>query len=94
VRVETPNVVLSALKLAEDGSGDLILRLVELNGQDAEAVVAFDTEIAAQFTTAALVDLMEQTLAGNGGASLTRNELRAPVRANSFVTVRLGSGGR
>jgi len=92
VQVETPNVVLSALKQAEDGSGDLILRLVELNGREVEAVVAFDPELAAQFQTAALVDLMEQPLAENAGVPFTRNELRAPVRANSFITVRLASG--
>lgn len=87
VQVETPNVVLSALKQAEDGDG-LIVRLVELNGEDTEAVVTFDPALTEGVTTAALLDLMERPVEG-GAAVWEGNRLRVSVRANSFVTVRL-----
>ncbi len=86
VQVETPNVVLSALKQAEDGSG-LILRLVELNGEDTEAVVMLAPELITGFTSASILDLMERPIAGS--VSLNGNTLRAAIRAHSFVTVRL-----
>ncbi len=87
-RVETPGVVLSALKQAEDGSG-LVLRLVELNGADTEAVVTLDPALAAGLTNAVLLDLMERPIEGE--AHFENNTLRVPVRANSFVTVRIAS---
>jgi alpha-mannosidase len=86
VQVETPNVVLSALKQAEDGSG-LILRLVELNGEDAEAVVTLAPELVAGYSKATALDLMERPT--DGKANLTANTLRATIRAHRFVTIRL-----
>jgi alpha-mannosidase len=85
-QLETPNVVLSAFKQAESGEG-LILRLVELNGQDTEAVVTLAPALAAGLTRAAQTDLMERPT--DGQASFSNNTLRVPVRAHSFVTVRL-----
>ncbi len=86
VRVETPNVVLSAFKQAESGEG-LILRLVELNGQDTEAAVTLTPALAAGLSQAVQTDLMERPT--DGRASFDGNTLRVPVRAHSFVTVRL-----
>jgi alpha-mannosidase len=91
VRVRTPNVVLSTLKQAEDGAG-LILRLVELNGQNAEAEVEIDPAITGGLTRTAVTDLMEQPLPDSApAATFTNGVLRVPIRANSFVTVRLSA---
>ena len=84
--VETPNVVLSTLKTADDGNG-LIVRLVEYNGADTEAVVIFDEAFVNGKTKAEIVDLMET--ATGATASFANGRLVVPVRANSFVTVRL-----
>ena len=86
VRVKTPNVVLSALKEAEDGTG-LVLRLVELNGQDTEVVVEIDSSLAAGFTTAARLDLIERPVEGE--AHFADGTLRVAIPANSLVTVKL-----
>lgn len=86
--VETPNVVLSALKKAEDGDG-LVLRLVELDGKDTEAVVTLDSGLVSNLTNATALDLIERPVDG-GTATFDGNTLRVPVKANSFVTVRVG----
>jgi alpha-mannosidase len=89
VHVETPNVVLTALKQPEDGDG-LILRLAELNGAaDTEAVVTLDPALTAGLTTAQVTDLMEQPVADGATVTLDGDRLCVPVRANSFVTVKL-----
>ena len=85
--VATDNVVLTALKTAEDGDG-IIVRLSELNGEDTEASVVFDPAFAAGLSTAACVDLMERPRAG-GAAGFSGNTLRASVPAYGFVTVRV-----
>lgn len=87
-RVETPGVVLSALKQAEHGQG-LILRLVELNGKNTEAVVTLDPALTQGFSTAQTVDLIERAASGSV-ASFDGTRLTVPVRAHSFVTVRIG----
>ncbi|MCS6775227.1 MAG: glycoside hydrolase family 38 C-terminal domain-containing protein [Chloroherpetonaceae bacterium] len=86
IQVETPGVVLTALKQAEDGNG-LILRLVEANGQDAEAVVALAPALAAGLRVAQCVDLMERPVAGS--VRWEDSTLRVPVPAHSFVTIKL-----
>jgi alpha-mannosidase len=86
VRVETPNVVLSALKEAEDGSG-VILRLAEMNGQESEAVVGLDPVISTGLSRAERLDLIERPVEGE--ASFIGGRLRIPVRAHEVVTVKL-----
>jgi len=86
--VQTPNVVLTALKQAEDGNG-LVLRLVELNGQDTEAVVELAPALANGLTKATRLDLLERP--ADGSATWGNNTLRVPIKAYSFATVRLGA---
>jgi alpha-mannosidase len=86
VRVETPNVVLSAIKEAEDGSG-LVLRLAEMNGQETEAVVELDTAVHTGLGRAERLDLMERP--ERGEASFGGGRLRVPIRAHELVTVKL-----
>ncbi|MES2460749.1 MAG: glycoside hydrolase family 38 C-terminal domain-containing protein [Armatimonadota bacterium] len=88
-RVMTTNVVLSALKEAEDGSG-LVLRLAELNGQETEAVVELDPALCRGLNQAARLDLMERVIEGD--ASLVGGTLRVPIAAHGLVTVRLSIG--
>ena len=85
-RVLTPNVVLTALKQAEDGNG-LILRLVEMNGQAGEAVVELDASVAGGLNTAVCLDLMERPV--EGAVRWQNGRLTVSVPALDFVTVRL-----
>lgn len=81
--VETPSVVLTSLKKAEDGNG-VILRLVEYDGQDTEAVVTLAEGFG---TRASLTDLMESPVEGR--VDFDGKTLRVPIRASSFVSVRV-----
>ena len=58
--VSNPAVVVEAVKLAEDGSGDLVVRLYESLGGRAQATVTAD----AGFARVEAVDLLERPLAG------------------------------
>lgn len=82
----TESVVLSTVKLAEDGDG-LILRLVNYAEQDVEAEVRISPELAAGRSAATQVDLMERPCGGT--ARFDGGVLRAAVKANSFATIRL-----
>jgi alpha-mannosidase len=81
--VETPNVLLTSLKKAEDGNG-VIVRLVEYDGQDCEATVILAEGFG---KTATVTDLMENPSVG--AASFDGTTLRVKIRANSLVSVRL-----
>lgn len=87
--VETENVVLTALKTAEDG-GDLIFRLVEYDGIDTDAVVTLDETLLGGRTSAVLCDLMETPIPGAPPCSIASGKVTLPVRANSIATVRVG----
>ncbi len=82
----TANVVLSNLKRADDGQG-VVVRLVEMDGRDTTAAVELAPAIVAGCTKAEVVDLMERPT--GTPAKLTGGRLEAPVKANSFVTVKL-----
>lgn len=88
-RVLTPNVVLTAFKQAEDGNG-LILRLVEMNGQDAEAIVELDPSLVQGLTTATCQDLMERPV--DGAVAWKDGTLKVAVSKLDFVTIRLSQG--
>lgn len=84
--VKTPNVVLTGLKLAEDGNG-LILRLVEHDGLDETvAEVELGEDLVKGYSKAEITDLMERPI---GSALLAGTTLKVSIKANSFVTVRL-----
>ena len=85
VSVINDNIVLTALKAPEDGDG-LILRLVEYDGIDTEAVVTLDPALTVGLTRAEVTDLMEQPIT-DASATWDGATLRVPVRAHSFVTV-------
>ena len=89
-RVETESVVLTALKSAEDGDG-IILRLTNYDSKATEAVVTFDPALITGNVAAQIVDLMERPLPNAAQAALTGATLRVPIKADSFVTVRLSA---
>ena len=85
VRVDSPSIVVESVKLAEDRSGDLIVRLYEARGARASATVTVDCDVSAIVET----DLLERTrhepasLVGVHGATA---ELR--LRPFQLVTLR------
>lgn len=85
-RVATENVVLTALKQAEEGTG-LVLRLVELNGTACEAVVELSPEIAGGANRAVRLDLLERPI--DGTVSWDGVRLRVPMQPHSLATIRL-----
>ncbi len=82
VTVSNPAVVVEAVKLAEDGSGDLVVRLYESRGGRARAVVAADAAVGSVHTT----DLLERRLADGAHADGASIELE--LRAFQLVTLR------
>jgi alpha-mannosidase len=97
VRVDNPAVVIEAVKLAEDRSGDLIVRLYESRGARAQASVTVDGAIAgtgAQSRPGIVeTDLLEREIAEpsalaavNGGAATLS------LRPFQLVTLRIRRG--
>jgi alpha-mannosidase len=81
-----PAVVLTALKLAEDGSGDIIVRAYEARGGRAT------TRITAAFTTSTVTpcDLLENALEEEAHAArLDGDDIVAELRPFQIVTLRL-----
>lgn len=58
VRTDTPAIVIEAVKLAEDGSGDVVVRLYEARGARAEGAVHVDFETTGVTET----DLLERAV--------------------------------
>jgi alpha-mannosidase len=84
VRVDNPAVVVEAVKLAEDRSGDVIVRLYEAHGSRAQA------RISRSFTAADVVetDLLERPLPGSR-VGLTVHDDAADVELRPFQLVTL-----
>ena len=84
VSVDNPNVVVESVKLADDRSGDVVVRLYEARGGRANARVTTGFEPA----VAQVTDLLERPTgrleAGAGGA------LELTLRPFQIVTLRLG----
>jgi alpha-mannosidase len=62
VSVTCPHVVVSAVKLAEDGSGDIIVRVYEAAGRRARTSVVLDAPVSGS----QLTDLLERAIEGEG----------------------------
>jgi alpha-mannosidase len=86
VTVSNPGVAVEAVKLAEDGSGDLIVRLYESRGGRSAATVAGPD----QLPSITAVDLLERPLAGAASAGGASIELT--LRPFELVTLRFGPG--
>jgi hypothetical protein len=82
VTVSNPAVVVEAVKLAEDGSGDLVIRLYESLGGRARATVTADAEVGSVNAT----DLLERHLAE--GAASEGPSIDLELRPFQLVTLR------
>ncbi|MEV0204400.1 glycoside hydrolase family 38 C-terminal domain-containing protein [Streptomyces sp. NPDC050788] len=91
VRVDHEAVVVSAVKLADDHSGDLVVRLYEAHGGRAHATVHVEAEGAA-VEQAVLVDLLERPLAGRGEPTRGENAVVLDLRPFEMVTLRIPRG--
>ncbi|MFB7914505.1 alpha-mannosidase [Streptomyces sp. NPDC056061] len=87
VSVDDDAVVVTAVKLADDGSGDVVVRLHEAHGGRASA------RLTAGFVPAGarVVDLLERPLA-DASAELEGNVVRLRLRPFQIVTLRLARG--
>ncbi|GAA1696303.1 glycoside hydrolase family 38 C-terminal domain-containing protein [Fodinicola feengrottensis] len=84
VSVSGAGVMTEAVKLAEDRSGDVIVRFYESSGSRTTAAVSTGFDAA----SAKVVDLLERPLADAAG-EVVDGELRVPLRPFEIVTVRL-----
>lgn len=84
LRVDNPAVVVEAVKLAEDGSGDVVVRLYESLGGRATATVTAD------FATTGVVetDLLEREIQGRAGLSVDGESARVSLRPFQICTLR------
>jgi alpha-mannosidase len=86
--VETPNVMLSGMKKAED-SDALIVRLYEIEGRDTKAKVWICPDVAPVGAPVVETDLLEQPLA-KSSAKRDGETLTVKVPAFGIATVRIG----
>ncbi|MFE9614004.1 alpha-mannosidase, partial [Streptomyces sp. NPDC006012] len=86
VTVDDDAVVVSAVKLADDRSGDLVVRLYEANGGRARATVSVDGFAAGG---AVLTDLLERPLPDTGRPGTADGTVVLALRPFQMVTLRL-----
>ncbi|MFE0759620.1 alpha-mannosidase [Streptomyces smyrnaeus] len=86
VTVDNDAVVASAVKLADDRSGDLVVRLYEANGSRARVTVRIDGFSADQ---AVPTDLLERPLPGVEPPTGTNGAVTLTLRPFQLVTLRL-----
>jgi alpha-mannosidase len=87
VRTDHDGIVISAVKLADDGSGDVVVRLYEALG--ARAAVRLELGFAA--TACSGTDLLERPLAGD--LALEEGGLELTLRPFQVVTLRFSHPG-
>ncbi|MGV9564163.1 alpha-mannosidase [Streptomyces sp. NPDC003480] len=85
VRVAEDAVVLTAVKLADDGSGDIVVRFHESRGGRTRATLTADFDMAAVTAT----DLLERPLAGAPAPDREGNRVMLRLRPFELVTLRL-----
>ncbi|MFJ1597304.1 alpha-mannosidase [Streptomyces sp. NPDC088261] len=85
VAVDNDAVVVSAVKLADDKSGDLVVRLYESTGGRARVTVALGADIGGL----AVTDLLERPLADVERPQVTDGAVRLSLRPFELVTLRL-----
>lgn len=84
ISVSHPNVIIEAAKLADDGSGDLIVRLYESLG------ARVDATITANFETRGIVetDLLEREMASASAAEHDARTMRLSLSPFQLMTLR------
>lgn len=84
--VDDDAIVVSAVKLADDRSGDLVVRLYEANGGRARATLRADGFAADR---AVLTDLLERPLTDTAGLETADGGAVLTLRPFQMVTLRL-----
>jgi alpha-mannosidase len=82
--VSDPAVVVEAVKLAEDGSGDLVVRLYEAFGDRSTATLTTSIDWDAVETS----DLLERTVSGTAIRSVSTRRIELELRPFELVTLR------
>ncbi len=89
VRVKDENVAVSALKPADDGSGDVILRIYEACGRRTDCAIVLNPDIV----SAEIVDIYEDPMADAEEASLVvssdQGQVTMRLRPFQLITLRL-----
>jgi alpha-mannosidase len=89
VSSDNPAIVVEAVKLAEDQSGDLVVRLYEARGARATGSVVFGCEVRRVIET----DLLERPLNdGTGLVTITGSHTGVRLRPFQIVTLRVARG--
>ena len=84
VTVSNPGLVVEAVKLAEDGSGDVIVRLYESLGERSSGTVSANFEASAVWT----VDLLERPADAPGVTAPRTAPAELSLRPFQLVTLR------
>ena len=85
VSVDHPGVVVEAVKLAEDGSGDVVVRLYEALGRRASARVSLGFDAADVVET----DLLERELSPTALVGVDADGATLALRPFEIVTLRM-----
>ncbi|NJP43627.1 alpha-mannosidase [Actinacidiphila epipremni] len=85
VAVDDEGVVVSAVKLADDGSGDVVVRLYEARGRRTSAVLTPSFALG----SAVVTDLLERPLPDDGSHEVAGSGVRLRLRPFQIVTLRL-----
>jgi alpha-mannosidase len=85
VAIDEPGVVVEAIKLAQDGSGDVVVRLYEALGQRVHARL----EAGFDVTGVAETDLLEREVDAAAVASISGGAVELDLRPFQLVTLRL-----
>ncbi|MET7638010.1 glycoside hydrolase family 38 C-terminal domain-containing protein [Streptomyces sp. NPDC005438] len=88
VTSDNDQVVVEAVKLAEDRSGDVVLRLYECRGGRASATLTPNFPVA----SARVTDLLERPVEEGGDVALDEGQLTVRLRPFQILTLRLAVG--
>ncbi|KUL52847.1 alpha-mannosidase [Streptomyces sp. NRRL S-1521] len=88
VTVDNDAVVVTAVKLADDGSGDVVVRFHEAHGGRARATLTTGFTAASVSVT----DLLERPLAGTAAPELSGGAVAVRLRPFELVTLRFSRG--
>ncbi len=88
LRVEPANVVVAAVKRAEDTTDAIVVRLVELDGRAVTARVTFDPVLLGQPQGAVEVDLLERATHPSA-ARVEDGVVAVPIVAHAIVSLRV-----
>ncbi|MBF4574829.1 glycoside hydrolase family 38 C-terminal domain-containing protein [Frondihabitans sp. VKM Ac-2883] len=87
--VSSPAVLVESVKLAEDRSGDLVVRLYEAQGGRARATIGLGVPVVSAWTT----DLIERELSGDAAARWGADDaIELELRPFQVVTLRVKVG--